>query len=98
MRDATQDIRARAETTLIGTPLTHERFLRRHRGSYGPAIKAGEGTFPGPGTPLPGLYCCGDSTQPGIGLPAVAASGMIAANTIAPVQKHWELLTAIEAW
>jgi phytoene dehydrogenase-like protein len=93
------DVRARAETTLIGTPLTHERFLRRHRGSYGPAIKAGSGkTFPGPGTPLPGLYCCGDSTQPGIGLPAVAASGMIAANTIAPVQKHWELLSAIEAW
>jgi phytoene dehydrogenase-like protein len=26
------DIRARAEVTLIGTPLTHERFLNRHRG------------------------------------------------------------------
>lgn len=31
----------------VGTPLTHERFLRRHRGSYGPAIRAGEGLFPG---------------------------------------------------
>jgi carotene isomerase len=85
------DIRSRCEVTLVGTPLTHERFLRRHRGSYGPAIRAGEGFFPGPGTPLPGLLCCGDSTFPGIGLPAVAASGMIAANTIAPVQKHLKM-------
>ncbi|KAK3281303.1 hypothetical protein CYMTET_10900, partial [Cymbomonas tetramitiformis] len=92
------DIRSRVEVEMIGTPLTHERFLRRHRGSYGPAIKAGQATFPGPGTSLPGLYCCGDSTQPGIGLPAVAASGMIAANTIAPVWKHWDLLKKIGAW
>jgi phytoene dehydrogenase-like protein len=86
------DIRDRCEVTLIGTPLTHERFLRRHRGSYGPAIQAGSGLFPGAKTPLPGLLCCGDSTFPGIGLPAVAASGMIAANTLAPVQQHLELL------
>lgn len=89
------DIRDRCEVTLVGTPLTHERFLRRHRGSYGPAIKAGVGIFPGPGTPLPGLLCCGDSTFPGIGLPAVAASGMIAANTLAPVRKHLEMLKDI---
>ena len=89
------DIRSRCEVTLVGTPLTHERFLRRHRGSYGPAIRAGEGLFPGPGTPLPGLLCCGDSTFPGIGLPAVAASAMITANTLAPVQKHLEMLRDI---
>lgn len=87
------DVRSRCEVTLVGTPLTHERFLRRHRGSYGPAIKAGKGLFPGANTPLPGLLCCGDSTFPGIGLPAVAASGMIAANTIAPLFKHLELLS-----
>jgi phytoene dehydrogenase-like protein len=86
------DIRQRCELTLIGTPLTHERFLRRHRGSYGAAIPAGKGFFPGSGTPLPGLLCCGDSTFPGIGLPAVAASGMIAANTLAPLNKHLEML------
>ncbi len=34
------DIRSRCEVSLVGTPLTHERFLRRHRGSYGPAIAA----------------------------------------------------------
>jgi phytoene dehydrogenase-like protein len=89
------DIRSRCEVTLVGTPLTHERYLRRHRGSYGPAIRAGEGLFPGPTTPLAGLFCCGDSTFPGIGLPAVAASGMIAANTLAPVQKHLDMLKAI---
>ena len=89
------DIRDRAQVTLVGTPLTHERFLRCHRGSYGPAIRAGSGTFPGPTTPLPGLLCCGDSTFPGIGLPAVAASGAIAANTLAPVSKHLAMLKDI---
>ena len=89
------DIRARCDVTLIGTPLTHERFLRRHRGTYGPAILAGEAIFPGPKTPLSGLLCCGDSTFPGIGLPAVAASGMIAANTLAPVQKHLDMIRRV---
>ncbi len=86
------DIRQRSEVSQVGTPLTHERYLRRHRGSYGPAIRAGDNLFPGAGTPLKGLMCCGDSTFPGIGLPAVAASGMIVANTLAPVQKHLEML------
>ena len=89
------DVRSRCELTLVGTPLTHERFLRRHRGSYGPAIQAGQGVFPGPRTPLPGLLCCGDSTFPGIGLPAVAASGMITANTLAPVASHVQMLKRI---
>lgn len=90
------DIRQRVEVSMVGTPLTHERFLRRHRGTYGPAIKAGEALFPGPTTPIPGLYCCGDSTFPGIGLPAVAASGAICANTLAPVWEHWKMLDAIK--
>ncbi|ELR98164.1 NAD(P)/FAD-dependent oxidoreductase [Gloeocapsa sp. PCC 73106] len=89
------DIRARCEVTLIGTPLTHARFLRRYRGSYGPSLKAGKESFPGPYTPVSGLLCCGDSTFPGIGIPAVAASGMIAANSLAPVTKHLALLRDI---
>jgi phytoene dehydrogenase-like protein len=89
------DIRSRCDVTLVGTPLTHERYLRRHRGSYGPAIAAGKGIFPGPKTPIQSLLCCGDSTFPGIGLPAVAASGMIAANTLAPVSKQIEMLQEI---
>ncbi len=89
------DVRSRCDITLAGTPLTHGRFLRRHHGSYGPAIRAGQGIFPGPRTPVGNLWCCGDSTFPGIGLPAVAASGMVLANTLAPVHKHREMLQAI---
>lgn len=52
------DIRDRAELVQVGTPLTHERFLNRYRGTYGPAISAASGTFPGPSTPIKGLYRC----------------------------------------
>lgn len=89
------DIRSRTELALVGTPLTHERFLRRSRGTYGAAIRATDGLFPSALTPISGLLCCGDSTFPGIGLPAVAASGIIAANTIAPLGKHLALLKQI---
>lgn len=89
-------VRSRCEVTLIGTPLTHARYLRRHRGSYGPAIPAGKGMFPGTRTSIPGLWCCGDSTFPGIGLPAVAASGFITANTLASPQQHRALLEKLQ--
>lgn len=59
------DIDERVEVALVGTPLTHERFLRRHRGTYGPGIKAGQGLFPWPATPVRGLYNCGDFSFPG---------------------------------
>lgn len=83
------------EVKLVGTPLTHQRFLRRNRGTYGPAIKAGEATFPGHSTPVAQLFCCGDSTFPGIGVPAVAASGAIVANSLVSVSDHCKLLDAI---
>ncbi len=89
------DIRQRTTLNLTGTPLTHERYLRRHQGSYGPAIQAGKALFPGPLTPLKGLLCCGDSTFPGIGLPAVAASGMIAAHSLIPVSQHQQSLASL---
>jgi phytoene dehydrogenase-like protein len=92
------DIRDRVTVELVGTPLTHERFLRRYRGSYGPAIAAGKALFPGPTTPVQGLLCCGDSTFPGIGLPAVAASGWIAANTLVPVAAHRQLLRELNLY
>eukprot|EP00884_Botryococcus_braunii_P015724 jgi/Botrbrau1/2835/Bobra.0125s0042.1 len=91
------DIRSRVEIEMVGTPLTHRRFLNRYKGTYGPGIVAGKGTFPGPLTPIPGLLAVGDSTFPGIGVPAVAASGAIAANSLVGVQKHWQLLDAIGA-
>jgi phytoene dehydrogenase-like protein len=90
------DIRERTRLAMVGTPLTHERYLRRHRGTYGAGFRADRGeTFPGPKTPLSGLFCCGDSTMPGIGVPAVAVSGMIAANSLVPVRKHWKMLNEI---
>jgi len=72
---------------LVGTPLTHQRFLRRYQGTYGPAIKAGEGMFPNCRTPIQGLYRVGDSTLPGIGVPAVAASGILCANSLVPLRQ-----------
>lgn len=89
------DIRSRCEVSLVGTPLTHERFLRRHRGTYGPGIRAGQGLFPGPKTKIPGLLCCGDSTFPGIGMPAVAASGFLGAHALVPAQQQLEMLRHI---
>ena len=46
-------------------------------------------------TPIPRLLATGDSTFPGIGLPAVAASGAIAANTLTPLGDHWALLNEL---
>jgi phytoene dehydrogenase-like protein len=86
------DIRERIDLELIGTPLTHSHYLRRYKGTYGPALAAGKGMFPGCQTPIPGLYRVGDSTMPGIGVPAVAASGILCANTLVTLQQTSELL------
>lgn len=90
------DIRERTELEMVGSPLTHARYLRRHKGTYGPGISAREATFPGPATPIPGLYGCGDSYMPGIGVPAAAASGMIAANTLVSVPAHFKMLSELQ--
>jgi phytoene dehydrogenase-like protein len=83
-------------TEQIGTPLTHERFLRRTRGSYGPRVNVGAGqTLPSHKTPLKGLYRTGDYTFPGIGVPATAASGAITANTLVSVFDHLQMLDKI---
>ena len=88
--------RAVAGTVQIGTPLTHERFLRRTRGAYGPRVDVGKGqTVPGHTTPLSQFYMCGDYTFPSIGVPATAASGAITANTIVSVWDHWKMLNKI---
>mmetsp|Transcript_31086 Transcript_31086/g.88172 ORF Transcript_31086/g.88172 Transcript_31086/m.88172 type:complete len:88 (-) Transcript_31086:433-696(-) len=80
---------------MVGTPLTHAFFNRRDRGTYGATFSPGRGeSFPGPKTPVEGLFVCGDSTAPGIGVPAAAASGMICANTLVPVGKHLQLMDA----
>jgi len=81
-----------AIVTQIASPLTHQRFLRRHKGNYGLAIAPGNELgleFPAVSTPLPGYYRCGDSTTAGVGVPAVASSGAQCANAIMSV---WDQL------
>ncbi|EDX85029.1 FAD dependent oxidoreductase, putative [Synechococcus sp. PCC 7335] len=89
------DLRDRIELELIGTPLTHSRFLRRHKGTYGPAISAQAGRFPSGKTPIEGLHLVGDSTLPGIGVPAVAASGILCANSLVTPKESAALLTQL---
>ncbi len=89
------DIKQRLVLELIGTPLTHAYYLRRYKGTYGPAIAAGKGMFPSCQTPIAGLYRVGDSTMPGIGVPAVAASGILCANTLVTPQQTSELLECL---
>lgn len=100
------DVRDRLEFSIIGSPLAHEAFLRRDRGTYGMAWAAGSSApqsgilgkflpfpFPNLKTPIDGLLRCGDSCFPGIGTPSAAASGAIAANTMTHVDNHLKMLT-----
>ena len=52
--------------------------------------------LPGCTTPIKGLLACGDTCFPGIGLPGVAASGTIAANTLVDVKTQLELMKAMK--
>ncbi|MEM8716195.1 MAG: NAD(P)/FAD-dependent oxidoreductase [Cyanobacteria bacterium P01_G01_bin.4] len=90
------DIRDRVTLELIGTPLTHGRFLRRYQGTYGPAIPPDRGMFPGCKTSIENLYRVGDSTMPGIGVPAVAASGILCANALVPTQQTNQLMRELQ--
>mmetsp|Transcript_103567 Transcript_103567/g.194966 ORF Transcript_103567/g.194966 Transcript_103567/m.194966 type:complete len:723 (-) Transcript_103567:132-2300(-) len=107
---AIPDIRNRTEFSIIGSPLAHEAFLRRDRGTYGMAWAAGTSApyaglvenllpfpFPNLKTPVDGLLRCGDSCFPGIGTPSAAASGIIAANTLTNVDNHIAMLKEIAA-
>ncbi len=90
------DARERVHIGLEGTPLTHERFLGIEDGSYGPSISAKDGMFPAADLAgVDSLFCVGQSVFPGIGVPAVAASGFAAANSLVPVEKQMKLLEKI---
>ncbi len=82
LRKIIPDIDERIEVKMLGTPLTHQRFTNTHCGSYGPAISATKSLFPGYKSPFKNLLSCGASNFPGIGIPAVAASGAYAAEAI----------------
>jgi phytoene dehydrogenase-like protein len=89
------DLSDRITLDLLGTPLTHRRFLRVHRGSYGPAIGADRSPFPGGTTPIEGLMLCGAGVFPGIGVPPVAVSGAMAAHSFVPVRQQRSLLEGL---
>ena len=88
------DARDRVLIDLVGSPLTHERFLRRPRGTYGATFAT---VLPDVLTPVAGLVLCGDSVFPGIGVPAVAVNGASAANTLVNPIKHWLKMDELES-
>ena len=96
---AIPDVRQRCEVTMVGTPLTHQRFLRRHRGTYGGRGWVAEGKtgsgLPSVTTPVDKLICVGDSCFPGPGVPAVAAAGTIAAHSLVKTSQQMEMLSRI---
>jgi len=94
------DVRSRADHVVVGTPLTHARFNRRHRGTYGPAGAAANGDLKGFSngkTPIKNLFTVGDSNFPGIGVPAAAASACLVANSLVSVRDHKRLLAEMES-
>ena len=96
LRKIIPDIDNRIEIKLLGTPLTHKKFTNTYCGSYGPALSAAQGLFPGCKTPVKNLLTCGASTFPGIGIPAVSASGAYAAEKIIGKKEYKNLLKKID--
>ena len=96
LRKIIPDIEERIELKLLGTPLTHKKYTRTFCGSYGPALSAAQGLFPGCMTPVKNLLACGASTFPGIGIPAVSASGAYAAEKIIGKKEYKNLLKMIK--
>jgi phytoene dehydrogenase-like protein len=87
------DAKQRAVVSLIGSPKTHERFLRRPNGTYGSAT---EDYLKDGSTPIKGLTLAGDGVFPGIGIPAVALSGASAANSLVSPWKQWKCLDRLK--
>ena len=79
---------------MVATPLTQKRFVKKTEGTYGPGVDMtrfnvyGAELPPGPATGVTNLWATGDSTYPGIGVPAAAGSGFFTANSIVSVFKH----------
>lgn len=93
MESIIPDIRDRAVLQMIGSPITHERFLRRPRGTYGSAT---EDYLKDGSTPLESLVLANDGVFPGIGVPAVAIAGASAANKFVSVFKQWKCLDRLK--
>jgi phytoene dehydrogenase-like protein len=78
--------RERTVLAMLGSPLTHQRFLRRPFGSYGAAF---EDCLKDGSTPITNLILTGDGVFPGIGIPAVALNGASAANGCVGLLEQW---------
>ncbi|NTV93230.1 MAG: amine oxidase, partial [Chlorobiaceae bacterium] len=67
------------------SPRTHERYLNRYKGSYGPLLWPGQNVLQKPQnrTRVKNLFAAGDSTFPGQGVIAVTYSGVSCASYIA---------------
>ena len=96
LRKIIPDIDQRIEIKMLGTPLSHKKFTNTYCGSYGPAISARKSLFPGCKTPIKNIFACGASTFPGIGIPAVSASGAYAAEKIIGKKAFKTLLQKID--
>jgi len=83
------DAKERAVLALVGSPRTHERFLRRPNGTYGSAT---EDYLKDGSTPYETLVLASDGVFPGIGVPSVCIAGASAANSFASVFDHWRCL------
>eukprot|EP00177_Eucheuma_denticulatum_P004321 GFKZ01007848.1.p1 GENE.GFKZ01007848.1~~GFKZ01007848.1.p1 ORF type:complete len:584 (-),score=60.56 GFKZ01007848.1:45-1796(-) len=94
--DLDQRLKQEGSLVMLGSPLTHARFNRRYKGTYGAAIDAGKDVFEWPGEiPIKGLKRCSDSAFPGIGVPSSAAAGLIAANELVGLREHMELVEKV---
>ena len=78
-------LQSAVELMITATPRTHERYLSRWDGSYGPLLKPGQNVLRKPQnrTPVRDLFAAGDSTFPGQGVIAVTYSGVSCASYIA---------------
>lgn len=78
-------ITCQKEAQVRTTPQAFEALFPATGGAlYGRATHGAMASFSRPGarTKVPGLYCAGGSTHPGAGIPMVALSGRIAAQTL----------------
>lgn len=87
------DVRDRVVLELVGSPKTHERFLRRPNGTYGAAT---EDYLKDGSTPIESLVLAGDGIFPGIGVPAVALNGASSANSFVSPLTQWKCLDKLK--